>query len=38
MNHLAFKMYLKPNTIDEYKMRHQEILSELKFLLKKRGN
>ena len=37
MNHLAFKMYLKPNTIDEYKKRHQEIWPELKFLLKKEG-
>ena len=37
MNHLAFKMYLKPNTIDEYKKRHQEIWPELRFLLKKEG-
>ena len=34
MNEVAFKMYLKPNSIDEYKKRHDKIWPELKALLK----
>ena len=34
MNEVAFKMYLKPNSIQEYKKRHDEIWPELKALLK----
>ena len=34
MNEVAFKMYLKPNSIEEYKKRHDEIWPELKALLK----
>ena len=34
MNEVAFKMYLKPNTIEEYKKRHDKIWPELKALLK----
>ena len=37
MNQLAFKMYLKPNSIEEYKKRHDEIWPELKSLLKASG-
>lgn len=37
MNQLAFKMYLKPNSIEEYKKRHDEIWPELKSLLKESG-
>ena len=34
MNEVAFKMYLKPNSIEEYKKRHDKIWPELKALLK----
>ena len=34
MNEVAFKMYLKPNSIEEYKKRHDKIWPELKVLLK----
>lgn len=37
MSTLAFKMYLKPNTIEEYKKRHDEIWPELNALLKNSG-
>ena len=37
MNQLAFKMYLKPNALEEYKKRHDEIWPELKALLKNTG-
>jgi len=37
MNQLAFKMYLKPHTVREYKKRHDEIWPELKILLKEAG-
>ncbi|MDA0936419.1 MAG: L-rhamnose mutarotase [Bacteroidetes bacterium] len=37
MNQLAFKMYLKPNTIEEYQKRHDMIWPELKQLLKDTG-
>lgn len=33
LNQLAFKMYLKPNSVEEYKKRHDEIWPELKQLL-----
>ena len=34
MNQLAFKMYLKPNKVEEYKKRHDKIWPELRHLLK----
>ena len=34
MNEVAFKIYLKPNSIEEYKKRHDKIWPELKVLLK----
>ena len=34
MNEVAFKMYLKPNSIEEYKKRHDKIWPELRALLK----
>ena len=34
---LAFKMFLKPNCLEEYKKRHIEIWPELKLILKKAG-
>ena len=34
---LAFKMYLKPNSIKEYKKRHDEIWPELRQLIKEAG-
>ena len=34
MNEVAFKMYLKPNSIEEYRKRHDKIWPELKALLK----
>ena len=37
LNQLAFKMYLKPNSVAEYKKRHDEIWPELKELLKEAG-
>ena len=37
LNQLAFKMYLKPNSVEEYKKRHNEIWPELKQLLKEAG-
>jgi L-rhamnose mutarotase len=37
LNQLAFKMYLKPNSVKEYKKRHDEIWPELKELLKEAG-
>ncbi len=37
MNQLAFKMYLKPNMIEEYQKRHDMIWPELKQLLKDTG-
>lgn len=36
-NQLAFKMYLKPNSVEEYKKRHDEIWPELKQLLEETG-
>mgnify|MGYP001290936252 FL=1 len=37
LNQLAFKMYLKPNSVEEYKKRHERIWPELKKLLKETG-
>lgn len=37
MLRLAFKMKLKPNQLDVYKKRHQELWPELKQLLKESG-
>lgn len=37
MNQLAFKMYLKPDALEEYKKRHREIWPELKALLETSG-
>ena len=37
MNQLAFKLYLKPNKVDEYQKRHDKIWPELKQLLKEAG-
>ena len=37
LNQLAFKMYLKPNSVEEYKKRHNKIWPELKQLLKEAG-
>lgn len=36
-NQIAFKMYLKPNSVEEYKKRHYEIWPELRQLLKEAG-
>ena len=36
-NRLAFKMFLKPNSLKEYKKRHCEIWPELKLILKEAG-
>lgn len=37
MNRVAFKMYLKPNCVAEYKRRHDELWPEIKELLAKEG-
>ena len=37
LDQLAFKMYLKPGTVDEYKKRHDELWPELRVLLKEAG-
>lgn len=37
MNQLAFKMYLKPNKVEEYQKRHDKIWPELRQLLKEAG-
>ena len=37
MYQLAFKMYLKPNMVEEYQKRHNIIWPELAELLKKSG-
>jgi len=37
MKQIAFKMYLKPNALVEYKKRHDKIWPELKALLKEVG-
>ena len=37
MNQLAFKMYLKPNKVEEYKKRHDKIWPQLRNLLKESG-
>ena len=36
-NRLAFKIFLKPNSLGEYKKRHSEIRSELKPIFKEAG-
>ena len=37
MYQLAFKMYLKPNVVEEYQKRHDRIWPELAELLKESG-
>ena len=37
MNEVAFKMYLKPNSIEEYKKRHDEIWPEMVEMLSEAG-
>ena len=37
MNRIAFKMYLKPGCIQEYKRRHDELWPEIKQLLAAEG-
>ena len=37
LDQLAFKMYLKPGTVEEYKKRHDELWPELRVLLKEAG-
>ena len=37
MNRIAFKMKLKPGSIEEYKKRHDQLWPELKSLLKQTG-
>ena len=37
MKQIAFKMYLKPNALEEYKKRHEAIWPKLKALLKEVG-
>lgn len=37
MYQLAFKMYLKPNVVEEYKKRHEKVWPELALLLKQAG-